>query len=87
LRIEQVLGLLGACDRKVVSVEQTGLHQQRRVVPVDVLVSHLAACHQEGAGLGREVPSRGYLLSITCFAGKATHGASVAAMVGPAVGD
>src|SRR5919109_414399 len=42
-RIEQVLGLLSAGDRQLGRVEQPYLHQERRIVPVDVLMSHLVA--------------------------------------------
>ena len=40
--VEHVLGLLGGGDRKPCRVEQPDLHEERRLIPVDVLVGELA---------------------------------------------
>ena len=41
-RVEHVLGLLGAGDRELGRIEQPDLHEERRLIPVDVLVRDLA---------------------------------------------
>src|SRR5262245_27506900 len=37
-RVKQTFGLFGTCDRKQSRIEQSNLHQKRRLIPVDMLV-------------------------------------------------
>ena len=58
-RVEHVVGLLGAGDGELGRVEQPDLHQERRLIPIDVLVERSFALElRHDAERQSHVPAR-----------------------------